>query len=76
MLWFLVYMIIGMVYVSVQMRSILQKVLKEGEGDEKGEVITIAVALLIICLLASLWPACMTFRAIKLCSKDGGTSAK
>ncbi|MGE6961310.1 hypothetical protein ACQKIW_15165 [Bacillus thuringiensis] len=76
MLWFLVYMIIGMVYVSVQMRSILQKVLKEEEGDEKGEVITIAVALLIICLLAPLWPACMTFRAIKLCSKDGGTSAK
>ncbi|QDZ76985.1 hypothetical protein [Bacillus cereus] len=76
MLWFLVYMIIGMVYVSVQMRSILQKVLKEEEGDEKAEVITIAVALLIICLLAPLWPACMTFRAIKLCSKDGGTSAK
>ncbi|MDF9624798.1 hypothetical protein ACT7C8_00125 [Bacillus cereus] len=76
MLWFLVYMIIGMVYVSVQMRSILQKVLKEEEGDEKGEVITNAVALLIICLLAPLWPACMTFRAIKLCSKDGGTSAK
>lgn len=39
---------------------------KEEEGDEKGEVITIAVALLIICLLAPLWPACMTFRAIMM----------
>ena len=49
MLWLLVYMMIGMVYVSIQMRPILQKVLKEEEDDEKGEANTIAVENL-ICL--------------------------
>lgn len=76
MLWILGYLIIGMVYVSVQMRPILQKVLKEEEGDEKGEANTIAVALILICLFTPLWPAFLTFRVIKLCSKDGVTSAK
>ncbi|WP_179866312.1 hypothetical protein [Bacillus wiedmannii] len=51
MLWLLVYMMIGMVYASLQERPILQKVLKEEEGDKKGEVITIAVALILIYLL-------------------------
>ena len=56
-LWLLVYMMIGMVYVSIQMRPILQKVLKEQEDDEKGEANTIAVALILICLFTPLWPA-------------------
>ena len=76
MLWLLAYIIIGMVYASVQMLPILQKVLKEEEGDEKGEAITIAVALIIICLFTPLWPMLLTFRLIKLCSRGSGTSAK
>ncbi|PEN96604.1 hypothetical protein CN553_14395 [Bacillus cereus] len=76
MLWVLGYLIIGMVYASIQMRPTLHKMLKEEEGDEKGEANTIAVALILICLFTPLWPAFLTFRVIKLCSKDGGTSAK
>ncbi|WP_186323974.1 hypothetical protein [Bacillus thuringiensis] len=66
MLWLLVYMIMGMMYASVQMLPILQKVLKEEDGDEKGEAITIVVALILFCLLTSLWPAFLTFKVIKL----------
>ncbi|PGY90219.1 hypothetical protein [Bacillus thuringiensis] len=76
MLWLLGYLIVGMVYASVQMRPTLHKILKEEEGDEKGEAITIAVALIIICLFTPLWPVLLTFRVIKLCSKGRGTSAK
>ncbi|MEW4153110.1 hypothetical protein Q0N88_24370 [Bacillus thuringiensis] len=76
MLWVLGYLIIGMVYASIQMRSTLHKMLKEEEGDEKGEAIAMAVVLMLICLFAPLWPALLTFRVIKLCSKGSGTSAK
>ncbi|MED3089959.1 hypothetical protein [Bacillus toyonensis] len=76
MLWVLGYLIVGMVYVSVQMRPILHKMLKEEEGDEKGEAITMAVALIIICLFTPVWPVFLTFRVIKLCSKGSSASAK
>nr|WP_257143357.1 hypothetical protein [Bacillus cereus] len=65
-----------MVYAAFRMRPILQKMLKEEEDDEEVEVITIAVALIIICLFTPLWPVLLTFRVIKLCSKGCGTSAK
>ncbi|MBW3490796.1 hypothetical protein [Bacillus sp. FDAARGOS_1420] len=70
MLWLLAYLIVGMVYVSVHMRPILHKTLKEEEGDEEGEAI--AVTLIIICLFTPLWPVFLTFRVIKLFSKKTG----
>ncbi|QHV44125.1 hypothetical protein C1N66_13715 [Bacillus cereus] len=76
MLWALGYLIVGMVYTSVRMRTILHKALKEEKGDEKGEAIVIVVTLLLICFFTPLWPVFLTFRFIKLFSKDCGTSAK
>ncbi|WP_420974315.1 hypothetical protein [Bacillus thuringiensis] len=76
MLWVLGYLIVGMVYTSVYMRSILHKALKEEKGDEKGEAIVIVVVLLLICFFTPLWPMFLTFRVIKLFSKDCGTRAK
>ncbi|MCQ6302104.1 hypothetical protein [Bacillus cereus] len=76
MLWILGYLIVGMVYASVQMRPTLYKLLKEEKGNEKGEAIVIVVVLLLICLFTPLWPVFLTFRVIKQCSKDCGTSAK
>lgn len=76
MLWILGYLIVGMVYASVQMRPTLYKLLKEEKGNEKGEAIVIVVVLLLICLFTPLWPVFLTFRVIKQFSKDCGTSAK
>ncbi|QPW48956.1 hypothetical protein G9298_14730 [Bacillus thuringiensis] len=62
MLWLLVYLIVGMVYISSGMHSTARKLLKDDKGDPSQEMITIAVMLFLICIFTPLWPALLTMR--------------
>ncbi|PHC34717.1 hypothetical protein COF09_31800 [Bacillus toyonensis] len=57
------------IHTYINIRPTVHKMLKEEEVDEKGEVMTIAVTLIIICVFTPLWPVLLAFRVIKLYHK-------
>ncbi|PGC85686.1 hypothetical protein [Bacillus toyonensis] len=76
MLWILGYFIVGMVCMSIRLQPVLRQSAEEYKDDPTRTGITSLVIIILICLFTPLWPAFLTFGAIKLCSEDGGTSAK
>ncbi|PEJ83266.1 hypothetical protein [Bacillus toyonensis] len=62
MLWFLAYLIVGMIFISFSMQPVLRKTLKEKEGDNNQEAITIIVMFLVICIFTPVWPAVVTMK--------------
>ncbi|MGE0976232.1 hypothetical protein [Bacillus cereus] len=58
MLWLLAYLIVGMVYATVDVHSNLRK---EVEKDKENANITVVAGLITICILTVIWPVLLTF---------------
>ncbi|SCC46519.1 hypothetical protein [Bacillus wiedmannii] len=69
MLWFSAYLIIGMICISFGMQPALRKTLKEKEGNNNQEAITILVSFLVICIFTPVWPALVTMKIADKFSK-------
>ncbi|EOO28629.1 hypothetical protein IIU_05747 [Bacillus cereus VD133] len=76
MLWLLAYLIVGMVYISFGMQSVLRDALKDIEEESGKEMITIVVTLFLICFFTPVWPALLTIKVASVLRKDSDTSVK
>ncbi|EKS8367468.1 hypothetical protein [Bacillus thuringiensis] len=76
MLWVLGYWIVGLVGMSIMLQPVLRRIAEECKDDSARIGIASLVIIILICVLTPLWPAFLTVKVIKLCSKWSGTSAK
>jgi hypothetical protein len=76
MLWVLGYWIVGLVCMSIMLQPVLRQIAEECKDDPTRTGIASLVIIILICVLTPLWPAFLTVKGIKLCSKWSGTSAK
>lgn len=74
MLYFLLYIAIGMVFVSTAAYGPLRKLVKESDGKTEEERATIAIqfllTLLFVAIICPFWPVLLTFKVMKFFNKD------
>ncbi|OTX71299.1 hypothetical protein BK722_12865 [Bacillus thuringiensis serovar finitimus] len=69
MLWFLGYLIIGMILSSIITRKSLVQVLEEHRGDDQKIACAFLVTLFVTCILSLIWPVLFTFWVINMLTK-------
>ncbi|PEW74016.1 hypothetical protein CN449_15230 [Bacillus thuringiensis] len=74
MLYFLLYIAIGMVFVSTGAYGPLRKLVKESDGKTEEERATVAIqflfTLLFVAIICPFWPVLLTFKIIGFFKKD------
>ncbi|QIW21318.1 hypothetical protein [Bacillus thuringiensis] len=74
MLYFLLYLAIGMVFVSTGAYGPLRKLVKESDGKTEEERATVAIqfllTLLFVAIICPFWPVLLTFKVMKFFNKD------
>ncbi|HFJ9331865.1 TPA: hypothetical protein ACGW5B_005326 [Bacillus paranthracis] len=74
MLYFLLYIAIGMVFVSTGAYGPLRKLVKESDGKTEEERAAVAIqfllTLLFVAIICPLWPVLLTFKVMKFFNKD------
>ncbi|WP_088293623.1 hypothetical protein [Bacillus mycoides] len=74
MLYFLLYIAIGMVFVSTGAYGPLRKLVKESDGKTEEERAAVAIqfllTLLFVAIICPFWPVLLTFKIIGFFKKD------
>lgn len=74
MIYFLLYIAIGMVFVSTGAYGPLRKLVKESDGKTEEERATVAIqfllTLLFVAIICPFWPVLLTFKIIGFFKKD------
>ncbi|EJS62029.1 hypothetical protein ICU_05197 [Bacillus cereus BAG2X1-1] len=74
MLYFLLYIAIGMVFVSTGVYGPLRKLVKESDGKTEEERAAVAIqfllTLLFVAIICPFWPVLLTFKIIGFFKKD------
>ncbi|MBM6648981.1 hypothetical protein [Bacillus sp. RIT 809] len=74
MLYFLLYIVIGMVFASTAAYGPLRKLVKESDGKTEEERAAVAIqfllTLLFVAIICPFWPVLLTFKIIGFFKKD------
>lgn len=74
MIYFLLYIAVGMIFVSTAAYGPLRKVVKESDAQTEEERAKILIhflsTLLFVAIVCPFWPVLLTFKVMKLFNKD------